>query len=153
MEAQLLHAGNVWFVWIVVVVIMAGVTVQTDFTKPGALGAWVFAVVVMAVIMWVFTKRQRRKPGLLLTRYYRSLYDSYPNLAEEVQVFFDQEEIRFSSCSGYSKLRFSEIANYKEGESVLLLYESPQSFRIVPNHVFEEGERRQLLASLNRGRA
>jgi hypothetical protein len=86
-----------------------------------------------------------------LRRRYQKAFAAQETLQEETRIESNEEGVVWESESGRVKFRWDDLVGFKEGKSLILLYESPLSMRPVPLRAFEGSEEKE--AFLERLRA
>ncbi len=81
------------------------------------------------------------------------VFNSHKAMQETINVVFDAEKIHWGSESGNCTLNWADIHSVKSGKSLILVYETKQLMRIIPERAFvNEQEHQEFLGYSNKNR-
>lgn len=81
------------------------------------------------------------------------IFNSHKAMQETVNVEFDTDKIHWEAESGNCTLNWCDIYSVKSGKSLVLIYETKQLMRIIPDRAFvSEQEHEEFIGYSNRNR-
>jgi hypothetical protein len=146
-KAQRLHAGKwrlvaPWFFPVAMTAVMS--------TQNSEVSIFVLAIVfvigcVFPLIFWRWTERQ-----------WRSVHRRSPYLSEDINCTVTDLGIEFTSSAAAGLIKWASFIKVKELPDLLLLYQAPNLFNIVPREFFAstadwEYTRELIRARVNKG--
>lgn len=110
---------------------------STSFESSKSIISNVLTVVSFLIFYWVLLYFSRRA-------LFKKQYNTNPVYQNEIHYTFNDEGVRSAHHNGNGFLKWEGFRDYKENESIYLIYLSPYLMYILPKSIMSEEEKKKL---------
>jgi len=139
-----LNRGNRLVMLAIYVALAVGIVILgTDFSNTREIITNVLAVFFSVAFYMLFVR--------MISAYQaKSIYTKSPTLSHEVTLRVSGKGIKLDKKTNKATIPWKAFTKWKEDKKFYLLYTGPRQFNVIPKHVLNEAQRKELDAYLEK---